>query len=154
MQLRLRAQRVRLVLFPGQRTATAKDITIRVTGQMVDGTLNVQQIDGSNPFMSQSSTSMVAMGQPSMVAQPQQQVGYRARIGSVDATFATEADYLKADRALREMAEAQNVPAVGGLAARSIGSSASWLRTGANAAEAVGAFLKWAEHSPQARGLG
>jgi len=119
----------------------AKDITIRVTGQNADGTLNVQQIDGSNPFMSQSSTSMVAMGQPSMVAQQQQQVGYRARIGTVDVTFATEADYLKADRALREMAEAQNVPAVGGLAARSIGSSASWLRTGANAAEAVGAFL-------------
>jgi hypothetical protein len=118
----------------------AKDITIRVTGQNADGTLNVQQVDGGNPFMSSSqSTSMVPYNQNQSVA-PTQQGGFRAKINGVDVTFASEADYLKADRALREMVESQNVPALGG-ASRSTGSGMNWLRTGANAADAVAGFL-------------
>ena len=117
----------------------AKDITIRVTGQNQDGTLNVQQVDGANPFMSQSSTAMVPAGTQAMTAQAQAQTGYRARIGNVEVMFATEADYLKADRAMREMTEQQNVPMVGGLGGR--GSTLNWLRTGANAADAVAGFL-------------
>lgn len=123
----------------------AKDITIRVTGQNPDGTLNVQQLDGGNPFMSaQQNTSMVPYtgGAPA----PQQQGGYRATINGVQVTFASEADYLKADRALRDMIESQNVPSLGGMPAvggggGGGGSGGRWLRTGANAADAVAGFL-------------
>ena len=122
----------------------AKDITIRVTGQNPDGTLNVQQLDGGNPFMSgQQSTSMVPYsgGAPAT----QQQGGYRATINGIQVTFASEADYLKADRALRDMIESQNVPSVGGVPALGGGGGGGgggrWLRTGANAADAVAGFL-------------
>lgn len=122
----------------------AKDITIRVTGQNPDGTLNVQQLDGGNPFMSgQQNTSMVPYtgGAPAT----QQQGGYRATINGIQVTFASEADYLKADRALRDMIESQNVPSVGGVPALGGGGGGGgggrWLRTGANAADAVAGFL-------------
>ena len=118
----------------------AKDITIRVTGQNSDGTLNVQQVDGGNPFMSSASTSMVPYNPNQGVVAPTQQGGFRAKINGVDVTFASEADYLKADRALREMVESQNVPALGG-GSRSAGGGLNWLRTGANAADAVAGFL-------------
>jgi hypothetical protein len=125
----------------------AKDVTIRVTGQNADGTLNVQQVDGGNPFMSgaQQSTALgpYTGGAP---AQQQQQGGYRATINGVQVTFASEADYLKADRALRDMIESNNVPSLGGMPAVGGGgggtsSSGRWLRTGANAADAVAGFL-------------
>ena len=122
----------------------AKDITIRVTGQNADGTLNVQQVDGGNPFMSQpTSTAMVPYGAAPGLPPAAQPGGYRAKINGVDVMFASEADYLKADRALREMVELQNVPALGGLAlgGRGSGTPSSWLRTGANAADAVVGFL-------------
>lgn len=122
----------------------AKDITIRVTGQNPDGTLNVQQIDGGNPFMSgQQNASMVPYtgGAPAT----QQQGGYRATINGVQVTFASEADYLKADRALRDMVESNNVPSVGGMGSMPAlgggGGAGRWLRTGANAADAVSGFL-------------
>jgi len=121
----------------------AKDITIRVTGQNPDGTLNVQQLDGGNPFMSgQQNTSMVPYtgGAPAT----QQQGGYRATINGVQVTFASEADYLKADRALRDMIESNNVPSVGGMGSMPAlggGGTGRWLRTGANAADAVSGFL-------------
>ena len=118
----------------------AKDITIRVTGQNSDGTLNVQQVDGSNPFMSSAQNTSMVPYNPNQGVVPAQQGGFRAKINGVDVTFASEADYLKADRALREMVESQNVPALGG-AARSAGSGMNWLRTGANAADAVAGFL-------------
>ncbi|MFO0572385.1 MAG: hypothetical protein U1A78_00160 [Polyangia bacterium] len=118
----------------------AKDITIRVTGQNADGTLNVQQVDGGNPFMSSGSTSMVPYNPNQGVVAPTQQGGFRAKINGVDVTFASEADYLKADRALREMVESQNVPSLGGLS-RGTGGTSGWLRTGANAADAVAGFL-------------
>ena len=78
----------------------AKDITIRVTGQNPDGTLNGQQLDGGNPFMSQQNTSMVPYNPSAGVGLPAQQGGFRAKINGVDVTFASEADYLNADRAL------------------------------------------------------
>ena len=123
----------------------AKDITIRLTGQNPDGTLNVQQVDGGNPFMSgQQNTSMVPFN--GGVMPPQQQGGYRATINGVQVTFASEADYLKADRALRDMIESNNVPSVGGMgggmpAVGGGGGTGRWLRTGANAADAVAGFL-------------
>jgi hypothetical protein len=121
----------------------AKDITIRVTGQNPDGTLNVQQLDGGNPFMSQQNTSMVPYNPSAGVGmQPAQQGGFRAKINGVDVTFASEADYLKADRALREMVESQNIPSLGGITgSRGTGGTSNWLRTGANAADAVAGFL-------------
>lgn len=121
----------------------AKDITIRVTGQNADGTLNVQQVDGGNPFMTQAQgTSMVPYNPSAATMQPASQGGFRAKINGVDVTFASEADYLKADRALREMMESQNVPALGGVVGpRGTGTGLSWLRTGANAADAVAGFL-------------
>lgn len=118
-----------------------KDITIRVTGQNADGTLNVQQVDGANPFMPQSTTAMVPAGAQAMTAQAM--TGYRARLGSTEVTYASEADYLKADFAVREMIERleqQNRPAVGTLGRRGIG-TLGWLQTGANAAEAMAGFL-------------
>ena len=121
----------------------AKDITIRVTGQNPDGSLNVQQLDGANPFMAQPSTAMVPYSPSSGAAmQPAPQGGFRAKVNGVDVTFASEADYLKADRALREMVESQNIPSLGGMTgARGAGGTSSWLRTGANAADAVAGFL-------------
>ncbi len=123
----------------------AKDITIRVTGQNADGTLNVQQVDGANPFLQQP-TAMVPYGAPN-AAQPAVQYnqnGYRAKINGIDVAFASEADYLKADRALREMVESQNVPMLGGISGRGSslgGGTSNWLRIGANAADAVAGFL-------------
>ena len=121
----------------------AKDITIRVTGQNPDGSLNVQQLDGGNPFAAQpQSTAMVPYNASAAAMQNAPANGYRAKINGVDVTFATEADYLKADRALRDMVESQNLPAVGGLGgARGSGGINNWLRTGANAADAVAGFL-------------
>jgi hypothetical protein len=126
----------------------AKDITIRVTGQNPDGTMTVQQVDGGNPFMSSAqpqNASMVPYTPPGQT-QPAQQGGYRATINGVQVTFASEADYLKADRALRDMIESQNIPSLGGVPAVGAGGSGgmgsrSWLRTGANAADTVAGFL-------------
>ena len=72
--------------------------------------------------------------------QPVQTAGYRAKIGNTEVMFASEADFLKADKAFREQVEVQNVPSLGGLG--SSGGTKSWLRTGANAAEAVAGFLQ------------
>lgn len=85
----------------GKEADIAKDITIRFTGQNPYGTLNVQQLDGGNPFMSQQNTSMVPYNPSTGVGmQPAQQGGFRAKIIGVDVTFASEADYLNANRAL------------------------------------------------------
>ena len=130
----------------------AKDITIRVTGQNPDGTMTVQQVDGGNPFMSSAQPQNASMvpytppGQITAPTQPAQQGGYRATINGVQVTFASEADYLKADRALRDMIESQNVPQLGGMPAvggggGGMGGGGRWLRTGANAADAVAGFL-------------
>ena len=129
----------------------AKDITIRVTGQNPDGTMTVQQVDGGNPFMTgqPQSTALAPYtppGQMTAPTQPAQQGGYRATINGVQVTFASEADYLKADRALRDMIESQNIPSLGGVPAVGAGGggamgSRSWLRMGANAADTVAGFL-------------
>ncbi|MFO0576109.1 MAG: hypothetical protein U1A78_19070 [Polyangia bacterium] len=91
--------------------------------------------------MSSANTSMVPYNPNQGVVAPTQQGGFRAKINGVDVTFASEADYLKADRALREMVESQNVPSLGGMTSRGAGGGLNWLRTGANAADAVAGFL-------------
>ncbi len=114
----------------------AKDITVRVNGQNPDGSVNISMPDGANnPFMQAggASSAMVPYT-PSPLAQ---NVGYRARIGNVDIMFASEADFLKADKAWREHLQVNNVPSLGG----SQGSGGSWLRTGASVAEAAGAYM-------------
>jgi hypothetical protein len=114
----------------------AKDITVRVNGQNPDGSVNISMPDGaSNPFMQAggASSAMVPYT-PSPLAQ---NVGYRARIGNVEVMFASEADFLKADKAWREQLQVNNVPSLGG----SQGSGGSWLRTGASVAEAAGAYM-------------
>lgn len=122
----------------------AKDITIQVTGQNSDGTLNVRQVggDSGNPFMQQqSSQSMVPYNPNSGVASPT--TGFKARIGNSDVIFASEADFLKADRELRDMMPGSNAPALGGRPPilGGGGGMQTWLRTGADAANTVGAFL-------------
>ena len=113
----------------------AKDITVRVTGQNPDGTMNISVPDGtSNPFMQSSQTAMVPYN-PSSQAQT---VGYRARMGSVEVMFASEADFLKADKAFREQVQVANVPVVGGGGMGSGGNS--MLRTGASIGEAAAAY--------------
>ena len=126
----------------------AKDITIRVTGQNPDGTMTVQQVDGGNPFMTgqPQTTALAPYTPPGQMTSPAQQGGYRATINGVQVTFASEADYLKADRALRDMIESQNIPSLGGVPALGGGGGGggggrSWLRTGANAADTVAGFL-------------
>ena len=125
----------------------AKDITIRVTGQNPDGTMTVQQVDGGNPFMTgqPQSTALAPYTPPGQMTSPAQQGGYRATINGVQVTFASEADYLKADRALRDMIESQNIPSLGGVptvgGGGGGGGGRSWLRTGANAADTVAGFL-------------
>ncbi len=91
----------------------AKDITVRVNGQNPDGSVNISMPDGaSNPFMQAggASSAMVPYT-PSPLAQ---NVGYRARIGNVEVMFASEADFLKADKAWREQLQVNNVPSLGG----------------------------------------
>ena len=113
----------------------AKDITVRVTGQNPDGSMNISVPDGtSNPFMQSSQTAMVPYN-PSPQAQT---VGYRARMGSVEVMFASEADFLKADKAFREQVQVANVPVVGG--GGTGGGGNSMLRTGASIGEAAAAF--------------
>jgi hypothetical protein len=113
----------------------AKDITVRVTGQNPDGTMNISVPDGTNnPFMQSSQTAMVPYN-PSPQAQT---VGYRARMGSVEVMFASEADFLKADKAFREQVQVANVPVVGG--GGMSGSGNSMLRTGASIGEAAAAY--------------
>ena len=128
----------------------AKDITIRVTGRNPDGTINVQPVDSGNPFAQQSSQMVPFNPSAGGVATQQQQAGgYLARIGNAEVRFATEADFLKADRAWRDMQEQQNVPSVGGSSSRFItgANGMSWLKTGAHAAETLAGFL----HSRQIR---
>ena len=118
----------------------AKDVTIRVTGTNPDGTINVQMPDGGNPFMGGGAQTGAMVPYNPSANQLAQTGGYRARIGSTEIMFATEADFLKADKAFREQVEVQNVPSVGGMGVG--GGGKSWLRTGANAAEAVAGFLQ------------
>ena len=118
----------------------AKDVTIRVTGTNPDGTINVQMPDGANPFMGGGAQTAMVPFNPS-ANQPVQVGGYRAKIGTTEINFASEADFLKADKAFREQVEVQNVPSLGGGSGGGRG-TASWLRTGANAAEAVAGFLQ------------
>ena len=124
----------------------ARDITIRVNGQNPDGTLNVSQVggDSGNPFGGGGSQnqSMVPYN-PSAAGVPAPTGGFRARIGNVDVAFASEADYLKADKALREMRQQEMIPTVGGYGGGmgGMGGTSGFVRTGANAAEAVGSFL-------------
>jgi hypothetical protein len=113
----------------------AKDITVRLNGQNPDGSMNISVPDGtSNPFMQSSQTAMVPYN-PSSQAQT---VGYRARMGSVEVMFASEADFLKADKAFREQVQVANVPVVGG--GGTGGGGNSMLRTGASIGEAAAAF--------------
>ena len=113
----------------------AKDITVRVNGQNPDGSVNISMPDGANnPFMQSSQTAMVPYS-PSPQAQT---VGYRARMGSVDVMFASEADFLKADKAFREQVQVASVPVVGGGGMG--GSGNSMLRTGASIGEAAAAY--------------
>ena len=120
----------------------AKDVTIRVTGTNPDGTINVQMPDGGNPFMGGGSqqTGLVLANQTTQAVQTG---GYRARVGNADVMFASEADFLKADKAWRDaMQEQGTTPTLGGGGGRGGGGGLSWLRTGADAAEAVAAFLQ------------
>jgi hypothetical protein len=105
----------------GGERKMAKDITVRVTGQNPDGTMNISVPDGAtNPFMQSSQTAMVPYN-PSSQAQT---VGYRARMGSVEVMFASEADFLKADKAFREQVQVANVPVVVAAAARAVAATA------------------------------
>jgi hypothetical protein len=118
----------------------AKDVTIRVTGTNPDGTINVQMPDGGNPFMGTQQTGLVLANQTTQAVQTG---GYRARVGNADVMFASEADFLKADKAWRDaMQEQGTTPTLGGGGGRGGGGGLSWLRTGADAAEAVAAFLQ------------
>ena len=72
--------------------------------------------------------------------QPAQTGGYPRQDRQHRIMFASEADFLKADKAFREQVDVQNVPSLGGLGGG--GGTKSWLRTGANAAEAVAGFLQ------------
>jgi hypothetical protein len=123
-----------------------KDVTIRVTGQNPDGTMTVQQVDGGNPFGggSAGTTAMTAYN-PQGMAPANQQGGYRATFNGVSVVFASEADFLKADRALREMMESQAAgPSLGGgpvLGGRWGGETTKYLRAGGEGLQTVAAFL-------------
>lgn len=121
----------------------AKDITIAVTGQNSDGTINVRQVGGEtgNPFMQQSQ-SMVPYNPNGGIAPPATTGGYKARIGNSEVVFASEADFLKADRELRDMIPSGgSSPMLGGMRSVGGGGMQTWLRTGADAAGAIGSFL-------------
>ena len=113
----------------------------KLTGMLnQDGTFTLNVPDGgANPF---AGSAMVPAGQTAIASQ-QASSGYRARVNGVEVVFASEADYLKADKAVRDMLGQQNVPSVGGLPSigGGGGGGGGWLRTGAHAVEAVSGFL-------------
>ena len=115
----------------------AKDITVRVNGQNPDGSVNISMPDGaSNPFMQAGGAGAAMVPYtPSPLAT---NVGYRARIGNAEVMFASEADFLKADKAWREQVQSNNVPTLGGSQG---GGGSNFLRTGASVAEAAGAYM-------------
>ena len=120
----------------------AKDVTIRVTGTNPDGTINVQMPDGGNPFLG-GGTQQTGLVLANQTTQAVQTGGYRARVGNADVMFASEADFLKADKAWRDARQQPGTtPKLGGGGGRGGGGGLSWLRTGADAAEAVAAFLQ------------
>jgi hypothetical protein len=111
----------------------AKDITVRVTGQNPDGTMNISVPDGTNnPFMPSGGQSgaMVPFNPTGSG------LGYKARIGNTEVMFQSEADFLKADKAFREQVASSTVPTLGGAAG-----GGSWLRTGASVGEAAAAYF-------------
>jgi hypothetical protein len=118
----------------------AKDVTVRINGQNPDGTFNVTMPDAGNPFMGGGTQTGAMVPYNPSANQPVQAGGYRARVGNVDVMFSSEADFLKADKAWREQMQDQGAPIVGG-GGGSRGTG-SWIRTGAEAAAAVGAFLQ------------
>ncbi len=113
----------------------AKDITVRLNSQNPDGTMNISVPDGAaNPFMPASGGAMV----PYTPSPQAQAVGFRARIGSAEVMFASEADFLKADKAFREQMQASGIPSLGGVQ----GGGNNWLRTGASVGEAAAAYMQ------------
>ena len=120
----------------------AKDVTVRVTGTNADGSINVQVPEGANPFLTPiQQGGMVPYNPNAAMSNPS--TGYRARINGQDINFASEADFLKAERLWQEMSAAQaSVPSFGNGGGGGNGrGTGAWLRTGADAAAAVGAFL-------------
>jgi hypothetical protein len=80
----------------------AKDVTVRVTGTNADGSINVQMPEGANPFLNPiQQGSMVPYNPSAGMTSPS--TGYRARINGQDINFASEADFLKAERLWQEM---------------------------------------------------
>lgn len=120
----------------------AKDVTVRINGQNPDGTFNVTMPDAGNPFMSGGTQTGAIVPYNPSANQPAQAGGYRARVGNTDVMFSSEADFLKADKAWREQMQDQGVPTVGGGGGSGSRGTGSWIRTGAEAAAAVGAFLQ------------
>jgi len=118
----------------------AKDVTVRINGQNADGTFNVTMPDAGNPFMGGGTQTGAMVPYNPSANLPAQAGGYRARVGNADVVFSSEADFLKADKAWREQMQDQGAPIVGG-GGGSRGTG-SWIRTGAEAAAAVGAFLQ------------
>ena len=118
----------------------AKDVTVRVTGTNADGSINVQMPEGANPFLNPiQQGSMVPYNPSAGMTSPS--TGYRARINGQDINFASEADFLKAERLWQEASAAQSsIPSFGSGGGNGRGTGA-WLRTGADAAAAVGAVL-------------
>ena len=118
----------------------AKDVTVRVTGTNADGSINVQMPEGANPFLNPIQQGGMVPYNPS-AGMTSPSTGYRARINGQDINFASEADFLKAERLWQEMSSAQaSIPSFGSGGGGGRGTGA-WIRTGADAATAVGAFL-------------
>ena len=120
----------------------AKDVTVRVTGTNADGSINVQMPEGANPFLNPIQQGSMVPYNPS-AGMTSLSTGYRARINGQDINFASEADFLKAERLWQEMSAAQSsIPSFGSGGGGGNGrGTGAWIRTGADAATAVGAFL-------------
>jgi phage terminase Nu1 subunit (DNA packaging protein) len=70
--------------------------------------------DAGNPFMGGGTQTGAMVPYNPSANQPVQAGGYRARVGNADVMFASEADFLKADKAWREQMQDQGAPIVGG----------------------------------------
>lgn len=127
-----------------RRSATKGELMkkFEVVGTNADGTYTVREVD---------STALAPMNNnvPSLGGSP----GFQARVGGRIVTFASEQDYREAEMAWREMnmpelggrmgnmgANMSNMGMMGGMMNRGSG-GAGFLRTGADAAEAVTGFF-------------
>lgn len=116
-----------------------KNITMQVPGQNAGINAYNAGFDQNNPLTAGPAPALGAYppGSTAMVPYQPQQQSYVANIFGVNVAFASEADFLRAQNAFNaHFQQPGGVPSLGG------SDASSWLRTGADAVDAVSSYLR------------